>query len=59
MHHTSKLAIILSICAILFLACAIGMTTDYSNIAVIAGIVLVLFMTCGFFYATLHLSKLQ
>lgn len=59
MHHTSKLALILSFCAIIFVVSAIGLVTEYSNIAVITGLMLVFFMTCGFFYATLHLSKLK
>ena len=58
-HHTSKLAVVLILCAALFVACAVGITTSYSRIAVAAGMLLVFFMTCGFFYATLHLSKIS
>ena len=58
-HHVSKLAIFLVIATLCFVACAFGLTTPYHKLAVYAGMGLVFLMTCGFFYATLHLQKVQ
>ena len=60
MHrHIGNLAVFLIIATVCFVACAVGMLTPYHNIAIICGMVLVFVMTCGFFYATLHLSKVH
>lgn len=60
MHrHISNLAVFLIIATVLFVACAVGMLTEFHRIAVICGMLLVFVMTCGFFYATLHLQKVH
>lgn len=58
-RHISILAICLIVAGICFTACAFGLTTDYQKIATYGGFVLFLLMTVGFFYATLHLSKVR
>ena len=58
-HHISVLAIIYCIALIFFAVCAFGMTTSMQNISQIIGMCLFFAMTIGFFYATLHLSKVH
>ncbi|MBO5753241.1 MAG: hypothetical protein J6S69_06045 [Proteobacteria bacterium] len=58
-QHVKKLAIYYVIATLCMIGCAIGMLTSYHHIAIIAGMALVFMMTCGFFYATLHLQKMQ
>jgi DMSO reductase anchor subunit len=58
-HHIGKLAYCLIGSIICFALCAFGMTTHFQNVAMITGMLLVLLMTVGFFYATLHLSKVH
>lgn len=56
-HHS--IAIALSISALLFILCAIGITTAYANIALVAGNLLLLSFVFAMFYATLQLQKLR
>ena len=58
-HHISILAICLIVALLCFAACAFGLTTSFQNISVIVGMSLFFIMTVGFFYATLHLSKVH
>ena len=56
-HHS--IAIALSISALLFMMCAIGVTTAYASIALIVGNVLVFSFVFAMFCATLQLQKLR
>lgn len=58
-RHLSILAVILIVAGICYAVCAFGLTTDYQKIANFSGLGLFLLMTVGFFYATLHLSKVK
>lgn len=58
-RHIRKLAVYYTIATICLIACAAGMLTGFHHIAVYVGMGLVFLMTCGFFYATLHLQKMQ
>ena len=58
-HHISILAICLIAAFICFTICAFGLTTSYQNLSAIVGMCLFFIMTVGFFYATLHLSKVH
>ena len=58
-RHISILAVCLIIAAMCYAVCAFGLTTEYQKIATMSGFGLFLIMTIGFFYATLHLSKVK
>jgi len=59
MHCRRIKALVLGIvvAALIFVACAFGITTQYQKLALLVGNVLVLLFTGGMFYATLHLQK--
>lgn len=59
MHHISYLAVGLAVAASCFVACAIGMTTNFQTIALFSGMALFFLFTCALFYATLHLQKVR
>lgn len=57
MKHISKLAILLSVAAVLYLLCAVAMLTPMQNVGLYGGMALSLLLTAALFYITLHLQK--
>ncbi len=57
MKHISKLAILLSVAAVLYLLCAVAMLTPMQSLGLYGGMALSLLLTAALFYITLHLQK--